>query len=140
MLDAPLIWSLAIRIPALFTGGILHRAALHATAARAYPAAEALFERAAGHYRMDLEVEALARLRVHQLIARLRAGGAPERVALLRRDIEQRLARLEYIESLDPPFTRVPASRLLADCGLEPLQPAPAAGGGAGSATLDEAA
>ena len=140
MLDAPLIWSLAIRIPALFTGGALHRAALHATAARAYPAAEALFERAAGHYRMDLEVEALARLRVHQLIARLGAGVAPQRDASLRREIEQRLARLERIESLDPPFTPVPASLLLATGVLG--EPAGVAGetGSLGSSPIREAA
>ncbi|MEK7824035.1 MAG: hypothetical protein AAB290_03220 [Candidatus Eisenbacteria bacterium] len=128
MLDSPFIWLLAIRLPSLFTGRALHRAALHATAAGASPAAEALFERAAEHYRMELEVEALARLRVHQLIARVRASRDPRRDAAMCLEVEQRLTRLARIESLVAPFELVPASRLLASCVLDPLNHAPAAG------------
>ena len=118
MLDVPLIWWLAIRLPSLWPGRTLHAAALHATAAGAYPAAEQLYERAAAHYRMDLEVDALARLRVHQLIARLRAGAHTPRSGELQLEVEQRLARLDRIESLEPPFALVPASRLLAGAVL----------------------
>jgi hypothetical protein len=137
VLDTPFIWQLAIRLPALFTGRALHRAALHATAAGKSHTAEALFERAADHYRMELEVEALARLRVHQLIARARAGGDPRRDAAMCLEVEQRLTRLERIESLAAPFELVPASQLLASWMLDPLRPAPAAGP---PATLHQAA
>jgi hypothetical protein len=114
VLDTPLIWQLAVRIPRLFSGRALHRAGLHATAAAAYPVAEALFERAATHYRVDLEVESLARLRVHQLIARARAAGVCGREQDLSLEVEQRLTRLDTIESLAAPFELVPARRLLA--------------------------
>lgn len=133
LLHSPLFWTLAIRLPALFPGPVLHRAALHAASAGAYRPADALFERAAGHYRMDLEVEALACLRVHQLMARVRAGAGPRFDAELRRDVEQRLSRLEEIETLDPPFARVPAFRMRADGIPDPApagrEPDVAAGG-----------
>jgi hypothetical protein len=128
VLDTPFIWLLAIRLPSFFTGRALHRAALHATAAGAYPSAAALFERAAEHYRMELEVEALARLRVHQLIARVRATRDPQGHAAMCLEVEQRIARLARIESLVAPFELVPASRLLGDWMLEPLSLAPAVG------------
>jgi hypothetical protein len=128
VLDTSFIWLLALRLPSLFTGRALHRAALHATAAGASPAAEALFERAADHYRMEFEVEALARLRVHQLIARVRAGRDPRRDAAMCLEVEQRLTRLEQIESLVAPFELVPASQLLASWMFDPLSPASAAG------------
>ncbi len=120
MLDTPFVWLLALRLPTLFSGRALHRAALHAVAAGVYPAAEALFERAAEHYRMDLEVEPLARLRVHQLIARVRAAGDADRDTALCLEVEQRLTRLGTIESLEAPFDLVPASRLLASWARAP--------------------
>jgi hypothetical protein len=104
----------------MFTGRALHRAALHAAAAGAHPAAAALFERAGEHYRSELEVEALARLRVHQLITRIRAARDPGRDAALYLEVEQRLTRLRRIESLEAPFELVPASRLLATWMREP--------------------
>ena len=112
MLDNPIVWSLALRLPAVFTGRTLHHAALHAARAGAWNAAEGLFERAATHYRMDLEVEALARLRIHQLVTRARATVHPEREADLLLESAQRLARIEQIESFDPPFAMVPARDL----------------------------
>ena len=119
MFDSPLVWSLGVRFPRLFSGSALHRAGLEAIAAGAYPVADALLERAAGRYRASLEVEALARLRVHQLIARARAQGERGREGMLGLEVEQRLARLERIESLEPPFDLVPASRLLASWSHE---------------------
>lgn len=114
MLDSPLIAWLALRVPTALPGAALHRAALGALARGAFPTADALFERAADHYRLDLEVEALARLRVHQLIGRAWASGDPRRDPELCLDVEQRLTRLERIEALEAPHALVPASRLLA--------------------------
>jgi hypothetical protein len=114
MLDTPLLWQVATRIPSLFNGRALHRAALHAMASGAYDAADVLFERAAEHYRLDLQVESLARLRVHQLIGRVRASGDADRDTAVCLDVEQRLTRLATIESLVAPFELVPASNLLA--------------------------
>lgn len=133
MLDAPLIRLLAVRIPALFTGRALHRAALHATAAGAYAEADQLFERAAARYRIDLEVEGLARLRVHQLIARTRAAGIPIRDETASLEVEQRLTRLDVIESLTAPFDLVPARRLLATWMGMPNSAAAGHAGGPGS-------
>ena len=128
MLDAPFVWSIALRFPSLFSGRALHRAALHASAACRWEAAEGLFEGAAGHYRMELEVEALARLRVHQMVTRARASTDPRREAELLLESAQRLARLERIESFEPPFPLIPARELF-DAGFERGE-APRAGGG----------
>ncbi|HKQ56578.1 MAG TPA: hypothetical protein VJY35_01805 [Candidatus Eisenbacteria bacterium] len=114
MLDSAPTWWLASRLPVLFTARALHVAALHAVRAQAWPVAEQLFERAAARYRVDVSVESLARLRVHQLIGRLRAAAGSAREESLRLEAEQRLARLDRIESLDPPFALVPAVHLAA--------------------------
>jgi hypothetical protein len=127
MLDNALIWWLALRIPALFTGRALHHAALHASAAGAWEVAEGLFERAAAHYRMDLAIEPLARLRIHQLVTRARAAGNSAREADLLLESAQRLARLDLIESFDPPFALIPA-RDLFETGSLRGNPHPAAG------------
>jgi hypothetical protein len=95
-------------------GSRLHREALAALHARRFHAAEHLFESAAERYRRDLEVEALARLRVHQLMARVLAagdGGTRMDSAL---EVERKLCLLETIESLEPPFDRIDAHTLLA--------------------------
>jgi hypothetical protein len=114
VLDAFLTWRLATRLPWLLPGPALHRAGLQAAAAGASRAADALFEHAAARYRLDLEVEALARLRVHQMIVRVRASADPRRDGATCLEIEQRLTRLRRIEALEPPFALVPSSRLLA--------------------------
>src|SRR5262245_34294950 len=119
VLDSPIVWSLLIRFPWLCPGAALHRAGLEAIAAGVFPVADALFERAAGRYRASLDVEALARLRVHQLIARARAHGERGREGSLGLEVEQRLARLERIQALEPPFDLVPASRLLATWAVD---------------------
>jgi len=120
LLDTPIITWLAGRLPVAVPGSVFHRAALSAAHRRAYALADALFERAADRYRLDLEVEPLARLRVHQAIARLRASGNPSRHPADCLDIEQRIARLNTIETLEPPFERVPANRLLATWNATP--------------------
>lgn len=116
MLDTPVFWWLASRLPVL-PGRLLHQTALRALRAGDHAAAERLFEAAAARYRRDLEVEPLARLRVHQLIARLHAAAGLPEVPELRQGIEERLLRLDDIESLAPPFALVPAPRLLASLG-----------------------
>jgi hypothetical protein len=94
-------------------GATLHRAALSAAHAGEHAAAALLFERAGYAYRRELDVRALARLRVHEGIARL-VGAAPGEHAQagLVAEIERRLARLDEIESLAPPFAPVPAREL----------------------------
>src|SRR2546425_9586553 len=114
MLDFAPTLLLATRIPSLFGGTTLHRAALRASYRQAFEIADRLFERAADRYRHDLAVEPLARLRVHQLIARVRSGLNPERESALCLEIEHRLARLSSIESLDPPFELMHARMLQA--------------------------
>jgi len=114
VLDTRIVRWIAGRVPGVVPGALLHRAALRALHARAFALADALFERAADRYRLDLEVEPLARLRAHQAIGRALASGNPARDPAVCLDIEQRLSRLERIESLEPPFDLVPASGLLA--------------------------
>jgi hypothetical protein len=123
VLDTVLIHFVAVRLPwpfsGLFSGRALHRMALDACATGAYRAATPLFERAAERYLIDLEVESLARLRVHQLIARVRAMPEALRDAGVCLEVEQRLLRLEWIDALEPPHELIPASRLLANWLIE---------------------
>ncbi len=114
MLDASLLWPLATRLPAAFSGARLHRAALLALSRGEFGTAERLFESAAERYRQDVMVEPLARLRVHQLMARVRAGVRADQEGALLLEVERRLCRLEEIESLEFPFERVDARSLLA--------------------------
>jgi hypothetical protein len=96
-------------------GEALHRAALEASHAGEHRVAERLFTAAGRAYRRELELLPLARLRVHQLIARAEADAGPE--------IERRLERLEDIESPIPPFELVPAASLrtsLPEAGVAP--------------------
>jgi len=140
MLDVPIIRSFAITFPGLFSGRALHHAALHAVIAGDPGAAEVLFERAAERYRLELEVEALARLRVHQLVTRARAAGEPGREAELLLESAQRLARLGQIESFDPPFAMIPASGLFETGHDRRSRGASDASGASGPGALREAA
>jgi hypothetical protein len=106
------LWNFVARLPLPLHGAGLHRLGLWALHAECAGAADRIFERAAAGYRAELEVEALARLRVHQHIARLRENGSRDPDAML--DVERRLYRLATIESLHPPFACVDAGRLLA--------------------------
>jgi hypothetical protein len=112
MLDSPLVRLLASRVPAFFTGRQLHRAGLAAFHAREYATADFLLEHAADRYREDLEMEALARVRTHQLI--MRAHTTPGHGTADALEVDRRLSRLERIEALAPPFTPVPAHELIA--------------------------
>lgn len=122
----PFFWSLATHapLPRLFRGATLHRAALVSTHRGDYSLAERLFRVAAARYRHELRVEPLARLRVHQEIARVRGLGTPERDPSRCIEVECALARLATIESLEPPFELVDADSLLASW-LEHVAPGP---------------
>ncbi len=115
------LWALASRSPRLFAGSWLHRAGLQALASQRYELADRLFEGAARRYRDSLMPECLARVRVHQLMARACATGG--RASQLSLEVDRRLARLERIESPAPPFEVVPAHALLANW-LEDTEPA----------------
>jgi hypothetical protein len=107
-----LLWKLMVRVPLPLRGPLLHRLGLAALYDGEAAAADVLFERAALRYRNDLAVEALARLRIHQSIARYRAGGGLQPESAL--EIERGLYRLRRIESLDPPHALMDAGRMLA--------------------------
>ena len=101
--------SLVMRVPprfaaAIVPGALLHRRALVAAAAGRYAEAERLFEAAGLRYRRELEIEALARLRVHQLMVAARAERSPGREAERMLDIVRRLNRLDRLESLAAPY------------------------------------
>lgn len=120
MLDSSALWALAIRVPLPFPGETLHRAALRSATAGAFAAAERLFERAATRYRAELKLEALARLRVHQLMTQVRSRARPDLEEALCREAERRLLNLARIESPDPPFEMIEAHELLARWLSEP--------------------
>lgn len=115
MLDT-LALSLVHRLaPQWVPGAMLHRRALSLCAEGRWAAAESLIEAAAEAYRRELEVEALARLRVHQAMASLRArGGDPGESPMLFEVVHgvQRLARLERLER---PHELVDARTVLAE-------------------------
>jgi hypothetical protein len=97
------------------SGRALHRRALAAYASGAYADAEQWFEAAVMRYRRELAVEPLARLRVHQLMARAHAGaiGAGETTAMI--EIVRRLNRLDQLERLQAPFELADARGVLAE-------------------------
>jgi hypothetical protein len=98
---------------AIRPGAHLHRAALAALHGGRYQVAERLFESAALRYRRELEVEPLARLRVHQLMAHVLAHPDSDSDVEACLEVERRLCLLESIESLEPPFARVDARTML---------------------------
>jgi hypothetical protein len=101
----------ATHLPALFSGTQLHHAALIAFHRADYTVCDQLLERAAERYREDLAMEALARLRTHQMILHVHAGRLRDTQATL--EVDRRLSRLERIETLCPPFASVPAHQLI---------------------------
>jgi len=103
-------WWLVFGVPAFVGPAAIHRAALAATHDADFELSARLYERAARGYRRDLDVGALARLRVHQLMDRCLATPTNAEDALA--EAERRLARLDMIESLAPPFEAVPANTL----------------------------
>ena len=100
--------------PGLLPGEMLHRRALAATAAARYVDAERLFEAAAAAYRCELRMEPLARLRVHQLMARARSGDRTQEAERLL-EIVRGLNKLDQLESFAPPFELHDAREVLAD-------------------------
>jgi hypothetical protein len=109
-----MFWSIAIHAHCLFGGATLHRAALFATHRGDHALAERLFERGGERYRDEIQVQPLARLRVHQEIARLCAVQASPRDPERCLEVERALSRLERIESLEPPVELMDAQALLA--------------------------
>jgi hypothetical protein len=111
------LWRAALLVPRLFPGRALHRAALCAAAAGAEELGERLFEAAARSYRRDLQIEPLARLRVHQLMFRTcsRGRGGEQDLHL---EVERRLLTLREIECPRPPFGVVPARSLVGEWPL----------------------
>jgi hypothetical protein len=112
MLFNPLFCRIAASLPLGLEGRVLHRLGLASLHAGRWREADALFDRAATRYRREIEVEALARLRAHQGIARLRALEVQDPQQVL--EVERRLYRLRTIEALEPPFALIDAGRLLA--------------------------
>jgi hypothetical protein len=101
--------------PGILPGSTLHRHAL-AVFASGHPAlAEPIFEAAAAAYRRELRVEPLARLRVHQGLARARActGQGEEAERML--EIVRALNRLDRLESLREPFALLDARAVLSE-------------------------
>lgn len=116
MLPLPVFRAVSCVLPDHASGRALHRRALAAAAAGAHADAEQWFEAAATSYRRELAVEALARLRVHQLMVRSRAGAAAaaeESTAMI--EIVRRLNRLDRLESLVAPYGLSDARTVLAE-------------------------
>ncbi|MFM7230909.1 MAG: hypothetical protein ACKO3S_02885 [bacterium] len=111
MLPLPLYQVVSRLLPEQCSGRTLHRRALAAAAVGNHAEAERWFEVAATLYRGELAVEAMARLRVHQLMVRARAGGEPAPEALL--EIVRRLNRLDRLESFDAPHELTDARSVL---------------------------
>jgi hypothetical protein len=101
--------------PGLLPGQTLHRRGLQAASDGHYVDAERWFERAAAAYRRELHIEPLARLRVHQRLARARArrDAAGEAEHML--DIVRSLNRLDRLESLRAPYALMDARTVLSD-------------------------
>ena len=107
----PLLGPLARFIP----GVVLHQRALRYAAASRPEHALACLEAALFAYRRELAIEPIARLRVHELMLRARAGGihAGESPEIL--EIVQRLNRLDRLESLNAPHDLRDAREVLAE-------------------------
>jgi hypothetical protein len=101
--------------PGLFSGRLLHRAGLAAAAAGRHARADRLFESAASTYRQSLDVEGLARLRVHQRMTRARAARDSVREAELMLEIVRGLNRLDRLESFHAPHEMKDARTVLSE-------------------------
>lgn len=110
------VYQAAFRLhPRLVSGARLHLHALDLAAAGRADHAERWFEAAARVYREDLAIEPLARLRVHQLMTRVRARPAATAGTSEMIEIVRRLNRLDHLERLEPPFELTDARRVLAE-------------------------
>jgi hypothetical protein len=121
LLDDLVIRVVSRSAPGLVPGRAVHRLALSSAAAGRWDEAEWRFEAAASAYRSSLEVEALARLRVHQRMARARAAKDPVREAEMMLEIVRGLNRLDRLETFEAPHelcdAREVLSRWLASSG-----------------------
>jgi len=108
------LWLAGMMAPRFFPGRLLHQAALWAAWEGAFPEADRLFEAAARRYQVGFHLVPLARLRVHQAMARARASARDGRDGERHLEVERRLCRLERIEAPWPPFPLVDAPSLLA--------------------------
>ena len=113
---APLVYQAVSRLhPRLCPGSRFHQHGLAAFAAGDPESAERWFELAALRYREELAVEPLARVRVHQLMARASASYRAEEEAAAMIEIVRRLNRLDRLERLEAPFELADARVALAD-------------------------
>jgi hypothetical protein len=113
---AHLVYQAASLLPARYCPARwLHRRGLDAYAAGEPAAAERWFEAAALRYREELEVEPLARVRVHQLMARARAAASAGAESAAMMEIVRRLNRLDRLERLEAPHELADARVVLAD-------------------------
>jgi len=103
-------------LPSIASAGAFHHRALSAAARGDRAAAERWFALAIERYRRDLAVEALARLRVHELMVGARPGGGepPTEAAGVMVEIVRRLNRLDQLETLDFPHGLADARSVLA--------------------------
>lgn len=115
MLDDIVIRVVSRTAPGLLPGRVMHRSALSAAAASRFEEAERLFESAAISYRRTLEVEGLARLRVHQQMARARSLRDPVLEADRMLEIVRGLNRLDQLESFRPPHRMENARTVLSE-------------------------
>jgi predicted metal-dependent hydrolase len=115
LLDDFVIRVVSRTAPGLVPGGTLHRRALAAAEARRWSEAEERFEAAAAAYRVSLDVEGLARLRVHQRMARARATHDPVREAEMMLEIVRGLNRLDRLESFRAPHEMRDARSVLSE-------------------------
>lgn len=115
VLDLALLRILARITPGLVPAATLHRRALAACAAGRFVDAEQWFEAAADGYRRSWQVEPMARLRVHQRMARTRAIGDPVREAEAMLEIVRALNRLDRLESMQAPFELMDAREVLSN-------------------------
>ena len=117
-------------LPAIASGTACHHRALDAAARGDLRAAERWFALAIARYRRDLEVEPLARLRVHELMVGARPGGgepAPDPTGVMG-EIVRRLNRLDRLETLDFPHELADARTVLAGWVETHAVPVPPAG------------
>ena len=101
--------------PGVLPGSTLHRHALAVLASGRPALAEPVFEAAAAAYRRELRVEPLARLRVHQSLARARASGVQGEEAERMLEIVRSLNRLDRLESLHAPYALRDARAVLSE-------------------------
>ncbi len=111
--------------PRIAPGRILHHRALVLLASGLPERAEPWFEAAAACYRRELAIEPLARLRVHQLMARAQTERCEAGEASAMIEIVRRLNRLDQLERLESPFELSDARVVLADW-IERSDPHPA--------------